>query len=361
MAASAWCWEWTPKRWKKSEKIPCGYEIVINGGRTYMGMDALEWALKAQDLGAGEICLNSIDADGTKDGYELDLTAMISQSVDIPVIASGGAGIPDHLARVLTKGKADAALIASMVHYGHLHHCPDQGGAFRPGHQGAAGVRAAALSRLFQLNAIFGHPGSHGIWVHPVNRSAANRLMGNMKMTSLAKPQFTHGVKKIGQINQRFNAWRASAKYLVFLLSLETLTWTSAFYGDHITPRGQIDWSDLVVVITLFSGITAANPHKRMKVFAICLAVLTLVVAWATELMGGLWLNILCDGCLSAFFGLVAVMILYDIWTSHTNRRRHGRHHYRVCLRLCAHRRYLGLFLLPHGAHYSQFLSFCQR
>ncbi len=103
---------------EKSEKIPSGYEIVINGGRTYMGMDALEWALRAQELGAGEICLNSIDADGTREGYELALTELISTSVDIPVIASGGAGTPQHLADVLTQGKADAALIASMTHYG---------------------------------------------------------------------------------------------------------------------------------------------------------------------------------------------------------------------------------------------------
>jgi len=102
----------------KSKKIPSGYEIVINGGRTYMGLDALQWALAAQKLGAGEICLNSIDADGTKDGYELNLTSLISGNVDIPVIASGGAGQPQHLLDVLTKGKADAALIASMVHYG---------------------------------------------------------------------------------------------------------------------------------------------------------------------------------------------------------------------------------------------------
>ena len=106
------------KRVGKSAKIPSGYEIVINGGRTYMGIDALQWAIKAQNLGAGEICLNSIDADGTKDGYELNLTALISENVDIPVIASGGAGKPEHLSAVLTTGKADAALIASMVHYG---------------------------------------------------------------------------------------------------------------------------------------------------------------------------------------------------------------------------------------------------
>lgn len=106
------------KQVEKSKKIPSGYEIVINGGRTFMGIDALQWAIKAQNLGAGEICLNSIDADGTKDGYELALTALISENVDIPVIASGGAGKPEHLSDVLTTGKADAALIASMVHYG---------------------------------------------------------------------------------------------------------------------------------------------------------------------------------------------------------------------------------------------------
>jgi len=106
------------KRVGIKDNIPSGYEIVINGGRTYMGIDALKWAIEAQELGAGEICLNSIDADGTTTGYELELTSLISGSVEIPVIASGGAGTPEHLKDVLTKGKADAALIASMVHYG---------------------------------------------------------------------------------------------------------------------------------------------------------------------------------------------------------------------------------------------------
>ncbi len=106
------------KRVPESTAIPSGYEIVINGGRTPKGIDALEWAKRAVDLGAGEICLNSIDADGTQEGYELTLTALISQAVPIPVIASGGAGTIDHLWEVVTKGKADAALIASMVHYG---------------------------------------------------------------------------------------------------------------------------------------------------------------------------------------------------------------------------------------------------
>ncbi|MBU4581385.1 MAG: imidazole glycerol phosphate synthase subunit HisF [Proteobacteria bacterium] len=100
-----------------SSEIPSGYEMVIHGGRTFTGLDALRWAKEAERLGAGEICLNSIDADGTQDGYELDLTALISSHVGIPVIASGGAGKLEHLLDVLTLGKADAALIASMVHY----------------------------------------------------------------------------------------------------------------------------------------------------------------------------------------------------------------------------------------------------
>jgi len=101
-----------------SDKIPSGYEMVINGGRTFMGVDALWWAQEAERLGAGEICLNSIDADGTQVGYELELTRLISSHVQIPVIASGGAGEPQHLLDVVTRGHADAALIASMVHYG---------------------------------------------------------------------------------------------------------------------------------------------------------------------------------------------------------------------------------------------------
>jgi len=81
-------------------------------------MDALAWAQEADELGAGEICLNSIDADGVQEGYELELTSLISENVNIPVIASGGAGNIDHVYDVLTKGKADAALVASIVHYG---------------------------------------------------------------------------------------------------------------------------------------------------------------------------------------------------------------------------------------------------
>ena len=106
------------KKVEASERIPTGYEIVIHGGRTYMGMDALAWAKEGEALGAGEICLNSIDADGSQQGYEMTLTPLISENVNIPVIASGGAGNIGHMCEVLTKGKADAALVASIVHYG---------------------------------------------------------------------------------------------------------------------------------------------------------------------------------------------------------------------------------------------------
>ena len=106
------------KRVEKSEAIPSGFEVVIHGGRKPMGIDALEWARTAEALGAGEICLNSIDADGTKDGYDLELTRKVVKAVHIPVIASGGAGSPQHMVDAVTEGKASAALIASIVHYG---------------------------------------------------------------------------------------------------------------------------------------------------------------------------------------------------------------------------------------------------
>lgn len=101
-----------------SDRVPSGYEVVINGGRTPTGRDAIAWVVEGEQRGAGELVVNSIDADGTREGYELKLTRMVAESVGIPVIASGGAGEPEHLYDVLTEGKADAALVASMVHYG---------------------------------------------------------------------------------------------------------------------------------------------------------------------------------------------------------------------------------------------------
>ncbi len=101
-----------------SPAIPSGYEIVINGGRTPMGLDAIAWAREGEARGAGELVVNSIDADGTRQGYEIRLTRLIAEAVTIPVIASGGGGTPEHLYEVLTEGRADAALVASMLHFG---------------------------------------------------------------------------------------------------------------------------------------------------------------------------------------------------------------------------------------------------
>lgn len=97
-----------------------GWNIYKNGGRVDMGIDAVEWAMKADELGAGEILLTSMDCDGTKDGYDIELTRMISENVSVPVIASGGAGTKEHFYEALTDGKADAALAASLFHYKEL-------------------------------------------------------------------------------------------------------------------------------------------------------------------------------------------------------------------------------------------------
>jgi cyclase len=95
-----------------------GWEVFTHGGRTPTGRDAIEWAREVYDRGAGEILLTSMDADGTKAGYDLELTVAISESISIPVIASGGAGNLDHMVEVLEKGKADAVLAASIFHFG---------------------------------------------------------------------------------------------------------------------------------------------------------------------------------------------------------------------------------------------------
>ena len=102
----------------KKRENNSGWEIFLNGGRTATGIDCLEWVKKAVALGAGEILLTSMDADGTKDGYDIDLTRAVSEAVNVPVIASGGAGELKHFLQVLVDGKADAVLAASVFHYG---------------------------------------------------------------------------------------------------------------------------------------------------------------------------------------------------------------------------------------------------
>lgn len=107
-----------PVRVENDPRFPSGYEITIRGFRERTGLDALAWAKQAEDLGVGEIVVNSVDSDGMRTGFELTLTRMIAEAVRIPVVASGGAGKPVHLVEAFTKGKADAAIIAGMIHTG---------------------------------------------------------------------------------------------------------------------------------------------------------------------------------------------------------------------------------------------------
>ncbi len=103
---------------KRTGATPSGWEVFVRGGRQHTGLDALEWAATVHRLGAGEILLTSMDADGTRGGYDLALTRAVADRVPIPVIASGGAGHADHLVDALTTGGADAVLLASLLHYG---------------------------------------------------------------------------------------------------------------------------------------------------------------------------------------------------------------------------------------------------
>ena len=96
------------------------WEVYVNGGRTPVGMDAIEWAAKCEELGAGEILLTSMDEDGQKKGYDIALTRAVSEKVNIPVIASGGAGALEHFYDAFTEGKADAVLAASLFHFGEI-------------------------------------------------------------------------------------------------------------------------------------------------------------------------------------------------------------------------------------------------
>jgi cyclase len=109
---------------KRADKImvdtqegPVWFEVYTYGGRKPTGIDAIAWALRAAELGAGEFLVTSMDKDGTKDGYDIELTRTVSEKVNVPVIASGGAGVPEHFLEVFTTGKADAALAASVFHY----------------------------------------------------------------------------------------------------------------------------------------------------------------------------------------------------------------------------------------------------
>ncbi len=102
----------------RSAKCPSGYEITTRGFREFTGMDAVEWAKRAADLGAGEIVVNSVDADGTRAGFELEITRKIAEAVGVPVVASGGAGKPEHLVAAFREGGADAAIVAGMIHSG---------------------------------------------------------------------------------------------------------------------------------------------------------------------------------------------------------------------------------------------------
>lgn len=104
------------KRVEPSAAIPSGYEIAIDGARVFTGLDAVEWARRGEELGAGEICVNSIDCDGTHNGYDVRITKRIADAVNVPVIASGGAGEVQHIADVLTSGGASAAIISSMLY-----------------------------------------------------------------------------------------------------------------------------------------------------------------------------------------------------------------------------------------------------
>ena len=102
----------------RSASCPSGYEVSVRGFRELTGMDAVEWARRAEDLGVGEIVVNSVDADGTREGFEIGITKMIAEAVGVPVVASGGAGRPEHVVEVFERANADAAIVAGMIHTG---------------------------------------------------------------------------------------------------------------------------------------------------------------------------------------------------------------------------------------------------
>lgn len=107
-----------PVRTPDDPRFPSGYEVTTRGFRRRTGLDALQWARQAESMGAGEIVVNSVDADGTRQGYDLVLTRLIATSVGVPVVASGGAGTPAHIAAAFLEGRADAAIVAGLLHTG---------------------------------------------------------------------------------------------------------------------------------------------------------------------------------------------------------------------------------------------------
>jgi len=109
-----------PVKTDNSERCPSGYEITTRGFREHTGLDAVEWAKRAEELGAGEIVVNSVDADGTREGFELTITRLIAESVSIPVVASGGAGCAAHLRDAFNLALADAAIVAGILHTGEI-------------------------------------------------------------------------------------------------------------------------------------------------------------------------------------------------------------------------------------------------
>ena len=134
---------------KRTDKMPSGYEVYIDGARKATGKDALEWIKQGQDLGAGEICLNSIDQDGTLSGYDIALMKMAGMTVSVPLIASGGAGIPEHLSTLFTETESQAAIISSMLY-------------------------SPRMERNYPVSELKDYLLRHNIHVRPANRSSMN-------------------------------------------------------------------------------------------------------------------------------------------------------------------------------------------
>ena len=142
---------------RKTDRFPSGFEVVIAGGTRPAGIDAVEWARRAEELGAGTLLPTSMDADGTQAGYDIPMTRAVADAVDIPIIASGGAGKLEHLYEAVDEGHADAVLVASIAHYGTLLHPGDEGISQRPGDRGQSlkSRRKAGDKKAFSTGSYF--------------------------------------------------------------------------------------------------------------------------------------------------------------------------------------------------------------